>query len=435
MQNIAEYAGDKEVLDYIKENKIKGWVGTVEVPQQLKSSDDNFSNIIVYINGKIADEDILESRPNSRIVNNYIVGEFQADFFSQLLDDPITSSRQGLDDADENVRLFINYVFKIRNFVINKWNSIRVETAVEKLPDRIKNNASYKEWLDTLKPEQKNINNRLVDMLSPELPEDTNESNSLEVEQLVTSICSTVNNIDITKITNALDSTSTDNQSYLPLITELMNNVGIQEEIKQSEIAHSRIGAIDKLKDLMEQPNAAEKLFQQHLAKNPWLINPTWTSNKSISDDYLKILREKYYSLIDSNDEFHRNFIDIYVTVSEEPYPIIIELKKNTPKDHAKVDFYSIIKQIAKYRAAIKQNNTDFSKIKDTEIKAIFILSEDSGLVGENNTIQLAESEKQMLDAANIELHKYSELLEHAYQAYAEQIALFKNKKIIPNLS
>lgn len=427
---LEEYNKNPKVNTYVKENGIKGWIGSVEQPKQLAGS----KSIMVYINGKIADEDILSSNPDARLANSYIVGEFQADFLDNNNTDIITSSREGLDDSDEQVQDFKKIILLIRNMVISNWDDIRATNATERLPDRIKNNGGYKRWINDLTPNQKRINNKLIDLLSPELDEKTSIEPDSDVEQLVTSICSTVNNVDMIKLSGSLKEIERQDPNFLKLIEELMKNVAKQEDIKQSQIAQSRISAIEQLERALENPDANEKLFQQQLAKNPWLINPTWNSDSNITDEEFRLEREKYFKAIETDGEFHRRFIDLYVRVKEERYPIIVELKKNRPTGHARVDYYDIARQIDHYRNAIKRNNTEYSSINETEIPAIFISSSDSGLLGEGNTNTITDAQSRMLKDSNIKIFKYSHLISQAYRTYAQQIKVFKEKPYIPFL-
>ena len=97
----------------------------------------------------------MKNKSNARIANNYVVGEVIADDFINKLNDPITSSRQGLDDSIAEVDEFINELDKVRDYVINRWDEIRRKNIVDKLPERIKNNSSYKKWLNDLSEDQK----------------------------------------------------------------------------------------------------------------------------------------------------------------------------------------------------------------------------------------------------------------------------------------
>lgn len=145
----------KENLEeLLHKKKLKGWIGTVEKPKQLKQHGNN-ANIIVYINGKIADEDVLKNHGNSMIANQYVVGEIFADYLATDIDDPITSSRQGLDNDDPDVSILIDGIKAIRSNVINSWNDHREGVALKHLPDWVNNNKSYQKWIANLEPSQK----------------------------------------------------------------------------------------------------------------------------------------------------------------------------------------------------------------------------------------------------------------------------------------
>ena len=122
------------------------------------------------------------------------------------------------------------------------------------------------------------------------------------------------------------------------------------------------------------------------------------------------------------------------IKVAEERYPIIVELKKNTPTGHARVTFGKMMDQIKKYRCAVKQSSTEYENINDTDIKVYFIISEDSG-VNNVNTINFSDSDMTMFKAANIEILKYSKLIDRARRSYADFINIINAEKKIPNFN
>ena len=74
-------------------------------------------------------------------------------------------------------------------------------------------------------------------------------------------------------------------------------------------------------------------------------------------------------------------------------------------------------------------------KVEEGDIKVIFILSEDCGLPGTRNSIQLSELEISMLGQANITILKYNKILAEAKKMYKEHLKYQKEAKIIPDLS
>lgn len=430
---IEKYIQKQEIIDFIEENSIKGWIGSVTKPKILKEDGNDFTNIIVYINGKIADEDILKSKGDSRIANQYIVGEIQADYFDNDVFDPITSSRQGLDDSLEDVDIFIRNIEVLRNYVIKRWDEIRNANAVESLPDKIKNDPGYKQWLGSLNKDQIGINNQMLSLLSPKLDDDI-DINNQAVETMVTSIANVINNVEITEIQKALECVD-DYDKYNSLLSELMNNVAKVENIKHSDLILARLGALDKLEKLMNDHTASESIFEKHLADNPWILNPYWNIDRNKTEEEKELITQKYYKFINQNGENKRNFLDILIHVAEETYPVIVELKKNTPTGHANVKYTTIYEQIKKYREAIIQNTPEFRNIDPIEIKAMFIISEDSGVAGSGNKIELSKREIHMLEQDRITLVKYSELLKNARRMYREHLDVIRSTNSIPFFS
>lgn len=73
--------------------------------------------------------------------------------------------------------------------------------------------------------------------------------------------------------------------------------------------------------------------------------------------------------------------------------------------------------------------------VDEKEIKVIFILSEDTGLPGSGNSIELSEDEIRMLEGMNISVLKYSKILAEARKMYKDHLRYQKEAKLIPDLS
>lgn len=435
-QNVTmvEYQQSEQIKQYFLSEGIKGWIGTTFKPKDLKNDEGaSFANVIVLANAKIADEDILKSKPNARIANNYIVGEIEADEFIEKLDDPITSSRQGLDDSIPEVEEFINHIDAVRNVVIEGWNGIRQNHAIENLPERIKNNESYKDWLSGLTPPQREINNKLLDLLSSKLDDDISVDTKA-VDSMVTSISSVINNIEADNLISSFEK-ETDEEVQFDLLFKLMDNISKTEDLNHANLIRKRLSAIEELERLMNDSTTPEKLFEEHLSNNPWLIMPYWNIDRNVTSetDYLK--NQKYFKLKKENNNFKKNFLDILIRVAEETYPIIVELKKNNPSGYAKVTYTDIYDQVTAYRRAMIQNVPELKEINEKDIKVIFILSEDTGVPGNGNSIEITIDEKELLESRNITILKYNKILSEAKKMYQEHLVFQKKAKLIPDLS
>lgn len=112
--NIPENNFYKEDDEFFTNYSISGWLGTVEIPSQLLADENiSISGVTVYIHGKLADEDILRDKLKNRITNSYFLGEVNADFLQNEEEDPVLSSREGLNKEIPNVKLLIENYLKL----------------------------------------------------------------------------------------------------------------------------------------------------------------------------------------------------------------------------------------------------------------------------------------------------------------------------------
>lgn len=431
-KTIKDEAVRESLESLIGEKGLKGWVGTVEQPKQLKEHGNN-ANVVVYINGKIADEDVLKNHANSMIANQYVVGEFFADYLSADAEDPITSSRQGLDNADSEVRELISVIKSIRSTVINTWDNRRENGAVKRLPAWATDDKGYQDWLAGLGKSQRRLHNRLVKTLTVKM--DESEQDESEMRALLNSFIDVVENNAIYQLADELSSeTDCTQDELLVAMARLLNRIAASESIKQAGIVSERLRAIKTLQSLMDDDSPVEKMFEEHLAQNPWLINPYWNQTPKTSEEVQVVTQEfnRLYTDV-KDDEYRRTFIDICIYVAEETYPIIVELKRNADTSYSHVNYSRIYEQINAYRQAILQKlGLADGAVKEDAIPAYFIGSEKMGPVGHGFSIELSESELGLLKQSNITVLTYQDLILHAERAYHQHIEVIEQRGDIP---
>ncbi len=117
----------------------------------------------------------------------------------------------------------------------------------------------------------------------------------------------------------------------------LFEKTGINTALRIKSNINDRLSVIKKLENFIDEEEI-EKVFEEHLAKHPWLINPYWdlASKKIIlttQDFYKKIINEN--TII--------GYTDIIVRLAEEAFPIICELKrskKQVTQDYRQVKLF-----------------------------------------------------------------------------------------------
>ncbi|WP_430601975.1 hypothetical protein IGJ02_002155 [Enterococcus sp. DIV0724b] len=391
--------------DFFSENKVTGWIGSVQKPKMLKIEDElNSNGIIIYINGKLADENILKSVQNARMSNNYIVGEINADFLQNENEDPVLSSREGLNMEIENVDMLKDNISYLRNDLINKWNELRAARTVEKQDYliRMMNNENYGKVYNTFNKEQK----KQVRTYAQKLFDNNEKDNEGEIDYFTPVIFSLVNS----EIIKEIDVREDDEVGViLKKFYNLFDKTEINSALRIKSNIQDRLNVIEELSKHIDN-GAKEKVFEEHLEKHPWLINPYWDK---ASQNVVTSTQEYYRSLIDKNKI--EGISDIIVRVAEEPFPIICELKRDKKTSYSHPNTQEILNQVSIYRRGIVAQErllgNSFSGLDYNMIKAFFICGEhvlkdldvlDRNLIEINNNIKILTYQQIIRNARGI---------------------------------
>ena len=93
-----------------------------------------------------------------------------------------------------------------------------------------------------------------------------------------------------------------------------------------------------------------------------------------------------------------------------------------------------INEQITNYRRAMIQNIPELVTVDERKIKVIFILSENTGMNGTNQSIEFSKTEVDMFKVSNIEILKYNQILAEAKKMYREHLKYQQEAKLYPLL-
>ena len=106
---------------------LKGWIGTVVKPDQLKDEEgDNLNRLAVFMRGKLAQEDILDDFAQKEIYADYVIGEIHCEELDiDTEGDIATSSRQALREDDPRFDALRKVVRSELRQVANKWSDWR----------------------------------------------------------------------------------------------------------------------------------------------------------------------------------------------------------------------------------------------------------------------------------------------------------------------
>lgn len=372
--NIPENNFYKEDDEFFTNYSISGWLGTVEIPSQLLADENiSISGVIVYIHGKLADEDILRDKLKNRITNSYFLGEVNADFLQNEEEDPVLSSREGLNKEIPNVKLLIEKLSRISNKLNANWNNLRANRVREKL-DYLDKMLSVDSGLGTAFEVYNDKQQKQVAKLAQRVFDNDEKYSDAEYRVYGQAIFALVNN----KVINDIN-IDTDTDTFGDILKKfytLFEKTELNAALRIKSNIEDRISVINKLKQIIDDEKI-EAVFEKHLANNPWLINQYWDKP---SDAIVVETQNKYKLKI--ADEQVEGRTDIIIRTADEPFPIICELKREKKTGYSTPNVSDIQTQIAKYREFIADeiDRSDIPiKVNDNEdIKAFFICGDEA---------------------------------------------------------
>ena len=191
-------------------------------------------------------------------------------------------------------------------------------------------------------------------------------------------------------------------EGVLPDIVS-MENV---PEIRKTSIFENRLKIIQELEKYIADEEV-EKVFEKHLATNPWLINPSW-ERKNIK----KVSTQDKFNYLNIDNSIERTRTDIIIETSQSMYPIIIELKRSKKTNYSCPNSLEIINQIMTYRNAISRDYEKNGKNVDPyDIEAYFVC-------GRDEKEKMYKNDIGMLSKNKIMLITYNELINTARSIY-----------------
>ncbi|MBQ8684577.1 MAG: ATP-binding protein [Clostridia bacterium] len=394
----------------------KGWIATTTLPNDLKADEDTkIKGVVIYINGKLADEDIFKNFSNDMHANAYIIGEVNADFLDATNDDPVLSNREGLNHENEDVIKLREYLQKVRSFVLNAWGTFRASRPLEQQPylQKALDSSGLKNVYSSLPSENRAKINKYAQKLF-DRPKDSEEAET-KTETLAQIILPAVFQIvNEEALKELLQKTGLTSDEVLQAFTEIFDFSEINHAIRMRANVTEKLKIIQKLKDYKES-GEVEKIFEKHLAKNPWLIEPYWIAQPKT------VKTQDYYTLCGiDNEKPDKKYIDIIIDVASEINPVIVEIKREKATSYSVPNCQEIIIQLLGYKKAIAEElkkQPDRASLRAADIKAYFVC-------GDVAMSKLSADDRQDLINNRIELKSYDILIRQAEAIFSAGFGL-----------
>ena len=385
---------------------LRGWIGTVERPAQLKDEEgDNLNRIALFMRGKLAQEDILDDFAQKEIYADYVIGELHCDELD--LDeeaDIATSSRQSLKQDDPRYQKLRSAVLAELRHIAGQWTDLRNEDGTK----FARSVPAVAAWLDGLTGDTKKKAQRWVGRLNEiRSDKDTDRKELLKASILAFESYRQREQLD------RLDNITADG---ITAILPIFRDIDSLELSYYGQIVNLRLGVVRKLQEMMKQ-DVKEKILQEHVFDHLWLIDPSWERAKGTEH-----LETKIATFLDSDteklsDDEKKGRIDIAYRTASGSH-VIIELKRAsiaTPVD-------TLTKQVRKYRTGVKKiiAQSDYS---NWPIQIICLVGKPPPeWQGPDGPQEVHDA----LDAVDARLVFYDQLVDSAQKSYADYLEAHK---------
>lgn len=385
---------------------LRGWIGTVEKPAQLKDEEgDNLNRIALFMRGKLAQEDVLDDFAQKEIYADYVIGELHCDELDLDAEaDIATSSRQSLKQDDPRYQKLRGVVLGELRHIAGQWTDRRNQDGIK----FARSVPAVATWLDGLSGDTRKKAQKWVGRLNEIRSDKDNDRKEL----LKASILA----FESYRQREQLDRLGEMTSDGLTAILPIFRDIDSLELSYYGQIVNLRLGVVRKLQEMMKQ-DVKEKILQEHVFDHLWLIDPSWERTKGTEH-----LETKISAFLDSDtqklsEKEKKGRIDIAYRTASGSH-VIIELKRAsiaTPVD-------TLTRQVRKYRNGVRKiiARSDYANWP------IVIIC----LVGtpppEWNGIEGQKEVHDALKAVDARLVFYDQLIDNAQKSYADYLEAHK---------
>ena len=245
--------------------QIRGWIGTVKESGSLKESGgDNLNKVSLMVRGKLAHEDLLEEINEAKIFRSYIIGELHADFLDvDDQDDIATSSRQRIIEDDPRYEELIEWFAKEVTKIGSAWTELRNQSGTKEALE----NELIKEWFNSLRRDTRRKAERLFGKINTLTVDDPVQRSELFAHAVLA--------FETLRYRDNLDAWMQWIQKRSQAFTSVFRSIEEVESALYYQIVTARLRIIDKLEERLDD-NALERVLQELLFDNLWLLDTSW---------------------------------------------------------------------------------------------------------------------------------------------------------------
>lgn len=385
--------------------RITGWIATSSVPNELED-DENLNRIAIMVRGKMAKEDIFSEIGTTALYSKYLFGEISADFLD--LDNELditTSSRQDFFEDDERYVALKNFIKKALSSIRADWEETRKKGGV----DEACGYAVVKNWYEELNGDDKTSAKSLFGKIN-QLTIEKDKKKMLFMHGVLA--------FESFRLKHNLSSLEQINAENMEDFLKIAGRLDDIEATMYYQIVQERLAVIKKMQDVVSD-GSLEKVIQDHLSKNLWLLDPSW--DRGTEAPIVEQTFKKQFENIDA--ELTKEELDARLDIRYKKASgkhLIIELKKG---DRV-VTADELHKQVRKYSRATEKVMASLNSNESFEI--IVLLGKH--LDGNGYDESIYKKDKESFKQFNCRIMYYDELLRNAQNLYSD--FLEKNNRL-----
>ena len=387
-----------------KGREIKGWIGTVKQPKDLKDSQVDANGIVVLSRGKVVHENLLPFVRDVRIFTEYIVGELEASWLDDDdQDDMSTSDRQGLQEDDPRFDELRDFLREQLSKVASEWLKFRQKVGVK---EAVKRHPALSDWLNQLPKDNRKIAEKLIATVEA-LPLSDDEARKGVLKNTIVAFETLALRQNINALSHLVDGVNS-SAIQIEQFIEVFDGMRDLEAAHYYDIVKGRFEILTIFEKRVDD-NEKERRVQEHLFGNLWLLSPTW-ERATVGDSRME---ERFLTKLESEklgvsrkDELSRFDIKYVTNLGRH---VVIELKRGGRS----VNGDELITQMSTYKRLMKAALTERGE-PNAQVEIIAI-------VGKMPS-DFEEGEK-MLHSIGARIYTYEEVISNTRQSYEDYLA------------
>lgn len=317
---------------------IRGWIGTAAKPKQLETDAGNLNSIVVLARGRLLIENVLDKINDGRLYTKYLTGQIEADFLDKDdLEDIVTSDRQRVLENDERYEALISFLRSLFNQVESKWSEWRRKHGAEEVA---REHPALTEWLASLPEGYREHAKGVIAMVGSIPVEDDSDRKEL--------LRHAVFAFERLKLKGTADALAEALGGGIEALLKLLVDQDVLESSLYRDIVTSRLDAIRAFRGLVDE-NAKEKVLQEFLFKDLWLLDPSW--ERATGSEFMESRLKAEGVIVDDLTEKEKlGRVDIAYRTTAGKH-VIVELKRAGRQ----MDLIELTAQGQKYVDALKK--------------------------------------------------------------------------------